>query len=230
MKIAMIHGQNHKGSSYHLGRLLAEKLAPESDITEFFLPKDLNHFCLGCYNCIKDEKKCPFYEEKHVITDAIEQADLLIFTTPTYCLRASAPMKSFLDFTFIRWMPHRPNTCMFHKKAVVFSTAAGSGTRTAIKDITTALHYCGVSYIKTYGVSVQAMCWEDVTAKKKEKINRYITKLSHTLLHSAAPRVSLKIKFIFYMMRIMQKAGWGSGPSDYNYWETNGWLGKTRPW
>ncbi|WP_010243966.1 NADPH-dependent FMN reductase family protein [Acetivibrio cellulolyticus] len=47
MKITMIHGQNHKGSTYHIGRLLAGKLAKEYEITEFFLPRDLNHFCLA---------------------------------------------------------------------------------------------------------------------------------------------------------------------------------------
>ena len=25
MRIALIHGQNHKGSTYHIGRMLAEK-------------------------------------------------------------------------------------------------------------------------------------------------------------------------------------------------------------
>lgn len=27
MKIAMINGQNHKGSTYHIGKMLADKLA-----------------------------------------------------------------------------------------------------------------------------------------------------------------------------------------------------------
>ena len=36
MKITLVHGQNHKGSSYHIGRLLAEQFA-DSDIKEFFV-------------------------------------------------------------------------------------------------------------------------------------------------------------------------------------------------
>ena len=100
MKIVMVHGQNHKGSSYNIGRQIANKIGREEDIVEFFLPRDLNHFCLGCYACIDDDRKCPFYEEKNKIMTAIESADVLIFTTPTYCMRASAPMKSFIDLTF----------------------------------------------------------------------------------------------------------------------------------
>ena len=44
-------------------------------------------------------------------------------------------MKAFMDLTFTYWMSHRPRACMFSKKAVVISTAAGTGTKSAIKDI-----------------------------------------------------------------------------------------------
>ena len=57
MKIVMIHGQNHKGSSYNIGRMIANKMSCEEDIVEFFLPKDLDHFCLGCYACIDDDRR-----------------------------------------------------------------------------------------------------------------------------------------------------------------------------
>ncbi|CDF02168.1 nADPH-dependent FMN reductase [Ruminococcus sp. CAG:624] len=69
MKIVLIHGQNHKGSSYTIGRKIANKISCEKNITEFFLPRDLNHFCLGCYNCVEDEEKCPYYSEKHRIME-----------------------------------------------------------------------------------------------------------------------------------------------------------------
>lgn len=36
MKIFMVHGQSHKGSSYHISGLFVQKLAKE-EITEFFL-------------------------------------------------------------------------------------------------------------------------------------------------------------------------------------------------
>ena len=106
---------------------------------------------------------------------AIESADVLIFTTPTYCMRASAPMKSFIDLTFNYWMVHRPRKCMFTKKAIVVSTAAGSGIKSAIKDITNTLLYWGVPYVLSYGISVQAMNWNAVADKKKEKIDKEVT-------------------------------------------------------
>lgn len=230
MKIVMIHGQNHKGSSYNIGRMIANKIGGEEDIVEFFLPKDLNHFCLGCYACIDDDTKCPFYEEKNRIMSEVEAADLLIFTTPTYCMRASAPMKSFIDLTFNYWMVHRPRKCMFNKQAVVVSTAAGSGTKTAIKDITNTLLYWGVPSVMTYGISVQAMNWEGVVDNKKKKIEKDTEKIVHRILNTKCVKVGVKTKGLFMIMRMMQQKGWGSGEEEKKYWENNGWFGKGRPW
>lgn len=230
VKVVMIHGQNHKGSSYNIGRIIANKIVDDENIEEFFLPKDLNHFCLGCYACIEDDTRCPFFDEKNKIMTAVEAADILIFTTPTYCMRASAPMKSFIDLTFNYWMVHKPRKCMFNKKAVVVSTAAGSGTKTAIKDISNSLFYWGVPYVLTYGMNVQAMNWSGVADKKKEKIEKDTDKLVKKLLRRKSKKVGLKTKFLFSMMIMMQKAGWGSSPVEKAYWETAGWLGKERPW
>lgn len=230
MKLVIVHGQNHKGSTYNIGRIIANKICDEKDIKEFFLPKDLNHFCLGCYTCIDDDTKCPYYEEKKQIMKAIETADVLIFTTPTYCMRASAPMKSFIDLTFNYWMSHRPRKCMFSKKAIVVSTAAGAGAKTAIKDITNTLFYWGIPYILTYGIAVQAMSWDGVSEKKKKKIEEDTTKIANKVLKKKHVKVKFKTKFYFNMMRMLQKKGLGSGELEKKYWEQNDWLDKGRPW
>ena len=228
MKIVLIHGQNHKGSTYHIGKLLVEQFI-NSDIQEFFLPRDLEHFCLGCYRCIENDEECPFFNEKKRIMQAVENADLLIFTTPTYCLHASASMKAFIDLTFTYWMSHRPRDCMFSKKAVVISTAAGKGTKSAIKDISKTLFYWGVPDIKEYGISVQAMSWEQVSNEKKEKINLDIVKLANSIKKEKI-HIGIKTKFMFNMMRMMQLNDWGSSKIEKEYWRKNGWLDKKRPW
>ena len=230
MKIVMINGQNHKGSTYNIGRLLAKNIGSDKDIVEFFLPKDLNHFCLGCYTCIEDDTKCPFYEEKNRIMKEVEEADILIFTTPTYCLRASAPMKSFIDLTFNYWMSHRPRKCMFNKKAVVISTAAGSGAKKAVKDVSDALFYWGIPCIVEYGICIQAMNWDGVSEKKKQKIEKDTIRIAQRLSRKKSVKAGIKTKAMFSLMRMMQKADLGSGEADRSYWEKSGWLGKERPW
>lgn len=160
----------------------------------------------------------------------IEQSDLLIFTTPTYCLAPAASMKSFMDLTFTYWCSHKPRACMFHKKAVVLSTAAGTGMKSAMKPVKTMLLYWGVPWIKSYGISVQAKNWEEVSQKKKEKIAKDMRKLANALSKNQKPSVPLKTKILFNMFASMQKVGWGSGATEKEYWEKKGWLGKERPW
>ena len=43
MKITVIHGQSHKGSTYNIAKQLCDKLGGE--VTEFFLPTDFDCFC-----------------------------------------------------------------------------------------------------------------------------------------------------------------------------------------
>ena len=230
MKIVLVHGQNHKGSTYHIGRMLADKIDSEKEIQEFFLPRDLNHFCVGCYRCIEGDANCPFYEEKRRITDALEAADLMIFTTPNYCFAPSAPLKSFIDLTFTYWMSHRPRACMFRKRAVVISTAAGAGTGIVIKPVARTLFFWGVPSIRRYGIGVQAMNWAGVKPEKKAKIERDMTKLARKLSRTKPPMVGLKTRFVFQMMANLQKSGWGSSPFEKQYWSERGWLDKKRPW
>ena len=230
MKITIIHGQNHKGSSYHTGRLLVDQIPGEHEITEFFLPRDLNHFCLGCYRCIENDADCPWYAQKNVIVDAMEKADLLVFTTPTYCMAPSASLKALLDLSFTMWMAHRPRGSMFLKKAVVLSTSAGSSTAGAIKGVAQNLFYWGVPKIYRYGAKVQAMNWESVKPKTKQKIEKATAKLARKLGRTTPPRVGIPTRFMFFMMAGMQKANFNASPIEKQYWQERGWLGKARPW
>ena len=230
MKTVLIHGQNHVGSSCTIGRMLADRVSEKEEQTEFFLPRDLDHFCIGCCRCLKGEENCPFYREKKIILDAMEATDLLIFTTPTYCMRCSGPMKSFLDLTFAQWMVHRPMASMFHKKAVVISTAAGSGAGSAVQDVKNALSFWGVPEIQTLAMAVQAMGWDQVKPEKQAQIRGKVEKLAGKLSREKAPKAGFKTRFLFEMMRKMQLSGMGSDPAEKEYWEKRGWLGKARPW
>ena len=229
-KIVMLYGQNHKGSTYNIARMILEKIEGEKTVTEFFFPRDLNHFCQGCDSCIEDMKLCPFYEEKEKIIKAIDEADILIVATPTYCMHMSAPLKSFFDLTFDMWMPHKPMESMFSKKAVIVSTAAGAGTKSAIKDVKDCLFYMGVPYIIKYGINVQAMSFTGVSEKKKQKIDKDTSAIARKLSSDSKPHVGIATKFMFLMMRISNLKGLNSSVSETEYWREKGWLDKNRPW
>ena len=230
MKIVMIHGQNHHGSTWHVSHVLLEKMTCDKKVKEYYLPKDLNHFCCGCYGCIKQRENCPFWKEKSVMMKDILEADLLILTSPNYCMMPSAPLKAFFDLFFTNWMIHRPYQEMFLKKAVVISTSAGASPKKTTKAIAYTLSHWGIPYIIQYGKAIQAMNWEGVSLKTKEKIEKDMTHIASRLLKKQKPHVGIKTKGYFFFARMLQKQNWGSSQEEYQYWKDQGWLDHQRPW
>ena len=230
MNIVMLNGQNHKGSTYHIGRMIIDKTEVEKEVTEFFFPRDLDHFCQGCYNCIEDAARCPFYTEKQRIIDALDKADVIVVTSPTYCLNMTASLKAFFDLTFDTWMTHRPLKSMFNKRAVIVSTSAGASTGSTIKPIRKALFYMGIPSVTEYGLAVQAMNWEGVSAAKKTEIDKAAAKIAKKISCPSRPRVGIRTRAMFFMMGLMQKKGWNSSPVETEYWKSNGWLDGQKPW
>ncbi|MEG2323915.1 MAG: NAD(P)H-dependent oxidoreductase [Anaerovoracaceae bacterium] len=228
MKITIIHGQSHKGSTYHIAKLLAEKLNGETK--EFFLPNEFDNFCLGCTNCfIKDSLQCPHYDKLKPITDSIDEADLLILASPVYVYHVTASMKALLDHYGYRWMVHRPNEGMFKKQAVCISTAAGAGMKSTNKDMADSLFFWGTGKIYKYGVPVRAVSFDKVSVKIKAKIEKQTTALAKKIkskYHRVRP--GIKTKLFFNVIRIAQKSGWNK--VDSAYWKEKGWTEKKRPW
>ena len=230
MKIVLIHGQNHKGSTWNVANILLQGITCEKEVKEFFLPKDLNHFCVGCYSCVEGREKCPFWEEKQPIDDAINEADFLILTTPNYCMMPSAPMKAFLDLFFTNWLSHKPQESMFRKRAVVISTAAGAGANKAGKLVANNLVNWGIPEVIRYGISVNAMNWNMVPDKKKDKIEKDMKRLADKLSGKTTVKVGMRTRILFWLYGGMQKANWGASPTEKEYWESHGWLNGVKPW
>ena len=230
MKVALINGQNHRGSTYHIGRMLAEKLTDSGHISEVFLPKDMQNFCIGCFQCMLDsESSCPHWQSMKPITALIDSSDVLIFISPVYAFHASGSMKALLDHYSYRWMSHRPEEKMFMKQGVCVATAAGAGAKSTIKDMRDSLTWCGVGRVYSYGEGVQAMSWSDITEKKMAKIEKKTDRFAATIRgRDGRVRPSLKTRIIFNIMRMMQKKPWN--PADGDYWKDKGWMDKKRPW
>ena len=228
VKITIIHGQNHKGSTYHIARELAEKTGGE--ITEFFLPKDFGSFCVGCTNCFgRDEKQCPHYEKLRPITEAMDQADVIILASPVYVYHVTGAMKAFLDHYGYRWMVHRPEEKMFHKQAVCISTAAGAGMKSTNKDMADSTFFWGIARTYKYGIAVFETSWDRVNAKVKRRVEKKTTALARKIKRKQGRvKPSIKTRAFFGVMRLMQKNGFNE--ADANYWKAKGWTGKKRPW
>ena len=228
MKIVIINGQNHKGSTYHIAHMLAEKI--NGDIKEFFLPRDFGEFCVGCTKCfMESEKKCPHYEKIKPLTAAMDEADVIILASPVYVYHVTGAMKAFLDHYGYRWMLHSPEESMFKKQGVCISTAAGAGMKSTNKDMMDSLFFWGVAKRYKYGISVAAVNWKGVSEKKKRVIDKATSVLASKIIsNSRNVKPDIKIKLMFYVMRFMQKII--ANPRDVRYWRAKGWLGNKRPW
>lgn len=228
MRITIIHGQNHKGSTYHIARMLAEKLGGE--MKEFFLPKDFDSFCAGCTSCFgKDEKLCPHYEKLKPITQAMDMADVIILASPVYVYHVTGAMKAFLDHYGYRWMVHRPEEKMFRKQAVCISTAVGAGMKSTNKDMADSTFFWGVAKTYKYGIAVFETSWARVNSRVKRRIDKKTTALAKKIKKNQRKvKPSIKTKVYFNVMRMMQKNGFNKADGDY--WKEKGWMGKKRPW
>ncbi|MBQ8614136.1 MAG: NAD(P)H-dependent oxidoreductase [Ruminiclostridium sp.] len=227
MKITVIHGQSHKGSTYNIAKMLCGKLGGE--VKEFFLPKDFDCFCTGCATCFNDETKCPHYEKLNPITEAMDEADVIILTSPVYVMHATGSMKAFLDHYGYRFMVHRPEETMFTKQAVCISTAAGAGMGSTIKDMADSTFFWGIAKTYKLGVAVMETRWEKVKPDIKAKIDKKTTAIAKQISNrNGKIKPGIKTKGFFNIMSMMQKNGFN--PADVDYWKEKGWTGKARPW
>ncbi len=228
MKVVIVHGQNHEGTTCHLARMLANKL--NGDISEFFLPRDFDNFCIGCTACFtKNETSCPHYNNLKPITEALDEADVIILASPVYVFHATAAMKVLLDHYGYRWMVHRPEEKMFGKQAVCISTAAGMGMKSTNKDMADSTFFWGCARTYKLGLRAMATSWNGVDPKIKAKAEHKTDVLAKKILKRCGKvKPQIKTKALFSIMRMAQKSGWNK--ADQIYWQKKGWLGKVRPW
>ncbi len=228
MKTVVIHGQSHQGSTYHIARSLADKLGGE--VTEFFLPRDFDKFCVGCTNCfMKGEEFCPHYEDLTPIRDSLREADVIILASPVYVFHATGQMKALLDHFGYRWMVHRPHERMFTKQGVCISTAAGGGMKSTNKDMKDSLFFWGVGRIHTYGKAVQAVEWNGVPKKIRQKIDKDTDAMAARIKAGYGHiKPGIKTRALFFVMHLAQRKG--ICETDVKYWKEKGWTGKDRPW
>ncbi len=246
MRIALVCGTNHKGSTYHIARMLADRLLEgeadsdadsDSDLTEFFLPRDFGDFCTGCASCLHtSEELCPHRSRFQPIIEVLDQADVIILASPTYVYHVTGAMKTFLDHFGYRWMLHRPAPHMFHSQVVCVTTAAGGGTRGALRDMADSAFYWGAAKVRKMGFVVRASFWKQVTPERRQKIVRSVDAMARKVRSSferdrrtgrAHPGLRTRAYFVL-SLKLHQLPTWPK--IDADYWTAQGWSLTSVPW
>ena len=146
MNITIFHGSPRKGNTYRATTIFMDEMKSLGDInvTEFYLPKALPVFCMGCQRCLgSPHTNCPHNEHVEPIFEAILESDALIFTTPHFSCNMSGAMKNLLDHLDFLTMNIAPRKEVFRKRAFIITT--GSGSTAAIKPIRKFLMNWGIS-------------------------------------------------------------------------------------
>jgi multimeric flavodoxin WrbA len=235
MKITVINGNARHGSTWHSMDTLVKELAKydETHLTEFFLPRDMPHFCNGCFSCLmRGEASCPHASSVTPIVSAMLDADVIILTSPVYAMDVSGQMKALLDHLCFMWMSHRPNPEMFLKIGITITTTAGAGLGHTAKTLQNSLKFWGVKKIFSAKYPVAAMKWDEISDKKKVQIKKAASVMAKKIAKDVRNKEKLPnplFRSIFFKMMVgmMKKNTWN--PTDRQHWQDQGWLNETNP-
>ncbi|MDO4484769.1 MAG: NAD(P)H-dependent oxidoreductase [Clostridia bacterium] len=229
MKIVIVHGQSHEGSTCLAARETARKIGGE--VEEFFLPRDFDEPCRGCISCFnRDLTCCPHYSKLQRIEQALLAADVLIFASPVYVYHATGAMMNLLDHFGTWWMVHCPRPEMCRKQAVVIATAAGGGMKSTVRDMADSLEMWGMGRVYRIPQAVFTVSPKDIPAGKRKALHRKTDRVAAAVkCHAGESRMNHRAKKWFYIMRLMHRNG-DKTTAEYAWWSKHGWFGKERPW
>ena len=229
MKIVLVCGTNYKGTTYHYARMIAEGL--KGEIREFFLPRDFGEYCLGCSLCLyKGEQFCPHATKLAEITKAMDEADILIFASPTFVYHVTGAMKSFLDHYGWRWMLHRPDERYFHKIGIAVSTCAGGGADSTCQDMADSFFYWGMARIYQLPLKVYSTNLAQVTPKTEASAKKKVARLVEQVAKVKDPKPLPKTRAFFRLANFIHHHNKTWDPYDLAYWKEKGWDQGKHPW
>ena len=238
MNIIVINGTEQKGCTYAMKELFLSAIGGGHTVTEYTLPRDCPAFCTGCKACFyQDISVCPHSQYTVPIWESILEADVLVIATPTYVFHVPGQLKALLDHFATKWMAHSPEKEMFGKQAVIITNAAGKGVGKTAGDIKDSLDFWGIANTYVIKQPLYSPKWDIVADKHKTAIRKKCEKIAAKIKHKKRVKPRMKIKMLFYVMRIAQvmidKAERGAGrerTKDYLHWKANGWLDGKKPW
>lgn len=231
MKIAVFHGSPQKGNTYQATKIFMDELSNCGKVhyTEFFLPKDLPDFCIGCTLCFRGLlEKCPNAQYVAPILDAIISADALVFATPHYgACSMSGSMKNLFDHIDFLVLNVSPREEMFDKKAFIITTGAGSTA--SIKPIKNFLKHCGVNRVYARGFRLLTNKWDKMPETRQMRYEKLLRHAAQKFYKAKKGRPYLSTIIFYHIVKsIIMKKFIGEGNYPYENWKEKGYF-KKRP-
>jgi len=233
MEICIIHGSNRKGNTDKTIDLVKEQMDSFEEIvySDIYLPRDLPHFCEGCFACLATGsyggQNCPHKQYTHPIMEKLRRCDGIIAASPCYALAETAQIKALFDHFACNYICHRPYEEMYDKVAIVVSTAAGAGTGRVVSTISRNLLFWGVKRIIKCRINIWEVNWADMAEKRRlkaeELLRRKAVRFYKLTKNRHALRSGLDRKALRFIFKRLIKS-YPDTNMDKIYWKSKGWI------
>lgn len=183
--------------------------------------------CIGCAVCLdKGEEFCPHKDDRDLVLQKINQADVVVFACPNYVMHVTHLMKNFFDrFAFVY---HRPR--FFGKVFTSIITQGVYGGGKINKYFKDTAEYWGGTYVPGVILTMHSGAYypvndmaEDEKKNADHKLDKLIKKLNNVSHSSRFPSPSLFRLAIFRMTRTFYKYS-GTESKDSLHYKNNGWF------
>jgi len=226
MKILAIMGSPHKGNTFDITQRIEEKIKQLGDVEfDYVHLKDVNlEPCRECFKCfINGENCCPIKDEKEKISQKIEQADGCIFVSPVYSMHVTYLFKSFVDRLAYNF--HRPR--YFGKYAITVAATGGVGLDETLKYMKMVTGGWGFELVDELGfIAPPKNTPFKILIEKKDRTDEVVGKF-HSAIKEKKPRKLLLSDYMhFHCIRTVYSKLKTMSPTDYRYYEENGWIRK----
>jgi multimeric flavodoxin WrbA len=224
MKILAILGSPHKGNSLHATQRIQEKLTQFGDVEfEYVHLKDVElKPCKGCFVCfMKGEERCPVKDDKEMIAQKIQAADGVIFVSPVYSMHVSYLFKHFVDRFACTF--HRP--CYWGKYALTVAVAGNVGlkeTSKYLQDVAMAWGFETVDKLE-YRMAPRNTTMRAISTQK-DRTDEVLLKFYTAVKDRRPRRLTFRDHFTFRLMQASYARLEELSPTDYQYWQEQGWL------
>ena len=214
MKILAICGSQRKGNTFSILNTIQEKF-PDIDY-EILMLKDMTlKDCYGCYACINiGPEKCPLNDDRDLILEKMEEADGVVFTTPTNTRHITALMKKFMDK--LGYIGHRPY--FFDKYAMFVSTCKGFGADLANEYMSSNIGQYGFNVVSSLDLYISTK--SDAEKKYNEdQIVQAFTEFVSAIKKGERFKPELGDLVYFHIFKAISELNKKEGIADYEYYK-----------
>ena len=214
MKILSICSSPKKGGTFKALNSIKEEF-PDIDF-EILMLKDMNmKDCLGCYACInRGPEYCRLNDDRDVILKKMEEADGVIFATPTNTRHVTVLMKKFMDK--LGYIAHRPY--FFDKYAMFVSTCKGFGADLANDYMSSNIGQYGFNEVSTLDLYISRKS-EAETKYNQNQIIQEFKKLIQAIQKGERDKPTVGDLVYFQIFKAISELNKKEGIADYEYYK-----------